>query len=822
MTVFCIYGGILPLMVFILMQNVNGEECTKVINDRHYSCEGRNLTYIPTSIPSSVEMLDFSFNWLPSLQKDLFPPLYDLQVLDLTRCQIQYIADDAFHNVKNVTTLILTGNPISYTAPGSLNTLHKLQTLLIVDIGLLSLNIQFNNLTKLQELKAGTNKIQTIALPPFMINFKDFHVLDLHANNISSLQVNHTAVLRQMKGNITLILSSNPILHIEPGVFKDMYLKELNIQSAFVSFDAMRYGLKALNGLNVGKLIIGNYIVQKTIKISDADYLAGLCLISFKEIHFCQRESSDSEISVFRCMANATKITLNQGYIRAIQQDSFHQLKELGIYKSQLPIILELSHLHLLERLVVVDNRPAFFKGLHDLPKLQHVNLSRNQMHLSDCCSNYFTGLPNIHSLNLSFNTVIYLSRNPFSGLESMKILDIQGTKLRGLRTQFKFFKSLKYLQYLDISYSQSTFLKTMTFSYLSNIKVLNIAGNVFQEDALSYIFKNVSTLEVLQMSNCGIQYIDWRDFQSLSRLRHLFLSQNKLTVLDFVTHSNLRSLTLLDVRTNSILNIPPYILQNLPRNLSDIDLSFNPIECSCSQIDFIIWIVNHQQLLQQSSNILCKILSQDSKIRVIDFDIEGCVHIRRLTIVLCVCAVTFVVFVSVLTYKFQFYLRYGYILLRGYRASREQECSYDAFVIYSSKDEPWVMNELVENLENGSPPIQLCLHVRDFEAGKAITSNIIDEGIMGSRKIIVVVSKHFVESSWCRFEFEVAQSWLVMQGNANIIIIILEDVEEEKSKKVFGLHKHLKNNTYLKWGGNPINNMRFWIRLRKAVITRN
>ncbi|XP_053088205.1 toll-like receptor 4 [Pangasianodon hypophthalmus] len=821
MTVFCTDGVIFPLMIFILVQNGNGEECTKVLNNRHYSCEGRNLTYIPSSIPSSVETLDFSFNLLPSLQKHLFPPLNDLQVLDLTRCQIQYIADDAFHNVKNVTTLILTGNPVSYIAPDSLNSLHKLQRLVLVDIGLLSLNVQFNNLTKLQELKAGSNKIQTIALPPFMINFKDFCVLDLHANNISRIKVNHTAVLREMRGNITLILSSNPILHIEPGVFKDIYLKELNIQSAFVSFDAMRYGLKALSGLNVGKLIIGNYIIDKNIKISDADFLDGLCLINFNELYFFQKQHSDYEINVFHCMINATKITLKEVHIGAIQHVSFRQLKELYMQHNQLPLILEISHLHLLEKLVVVYQDPVYLRGLRDLPKLQYVDLSTNKLHLFDCCSEFFSGMPNIHTLNLSFNEIIYLSKNPFSGLDSMKILDIQRTHLRGLNVQFKFFKSLKNLQYLDISYSHSTFLRTMTFSYLSSLKVLNVAGNNFQGDALNYVFQNVTTLEVLQISDCGIQNIDWRAFQSLSRLRHLFLSQNKLTVLDFVTHPNLRSLTLLDVGTNSIFSIPPHILQNLPTNLSDLDLSFNPIECSCSHIDFIMWIVNHQQLFQQSTNISCEILSQDSKIRLIDFDTEGCVHIRRLTIVLCICAVTFLVIVSVLTYKFQFYLRYGYVLLRGYRASRQQECSYDAFVIYSSKDESWVMDELVENLENGSPPIHLCLHVRDFEAGKAITSNIIDEGIMGSRKIIVVVSKHFVESAWCRFEFEVAQSWLVMQGNANIIIIILEDVEE-KSKKVFGLHKHLKNNTYLKWSGNPINNMRFWIRLRKAVITRN
>ncbi|XP_060781748.1 toll-like receptor 4 [Neoarius graeffei] len=820
MSVFCIYGGILPLMFFILIQNGNGEECTKVINNQHYSCEGRNLTYIPTSIPSSVEMLDFSFNWLPSLQKDLFPPLYDLQVLDLTRCQIQHIADDAFHNVKNVTTLILTGNPISYTAPDSLNTLYKLQTLVIVDIGLLSLNIQFNNLTKLQELKAGTNKIQTIALPPFMINFKDFRVLDLHANNISSLQVNHTAVLRQMKGNITLILSSNPILHIEPGVFKDMYLKELNIQGAFVSFDAMRYGLQALNGLNVEKLMMGSYRLVKLITVSDADHLAGLCLINFKEIYLWQRECSNFQTNLFRCMANATKIFLKKGCMRSIQYVPFHQLKELYIGSHILSEIPDLSHVHSLEKLVVVDNKAALFRGLHDTPKLQHVDLSRNQMTFRDCCYRYFGGVPNVRHINLSLNANIGLNVKPFSGNELIEELDFHHTNLNTIG-QFGILENLKNLKYLDLSYTRITFSSYLSFHGLRSLKILKIAGNTFQGNILSYLFENLTALEVLDMSHCGIDQIPCKAFINLQKLSQILLSHNNLMVLDFLTCPNLQSLTRLAVDQNSISLIKLNTLQNLPANLSVFDISSNPIRCFCNQTDFILWIMKHQKIFPQYSNILCKTLLSDSKIRVIDFDIEGCVHIRRLTIVLCICAVTFVVFISILTYKFQFYLRYGYILLRGYRASREQECSYDAFVIYSSKDEPWVMNELVENLENGSPPIQLCLHVRDFEAGKAITSNIIDEGIMGSRKIIVVVSKHFIESSWCRFEFEVAQSWLVMQGNANIIIIILEDVEEEKSKKVFGLHKHLKNNTYLKWSGNPINNMRFWIRLRKAVITR-
>ncbi len=83
---------------------------------------------------------------------------------------------------------------------------------------------------------------------------------------------------------------------------------------------------------------------------------------------------------------------------------------------------------------------------------------------------------------------------------------------------------------------------------------------------------------------------------------------------------------------------------------------------------------------------------------------------------------------------------------------------------------------------------------MQDFQAGKSIASNIIDEGIMGSRKIIVVVSQHFLDSAWCCFEFELAQSHFILERS--VIIIILEDVEERKTKKVLGLHKHLKKNT--------------------------
>lgn len=113
---------------------------------------GRNLGYIPPSIPSSVETLDFSFNVLKHLKMTAFPVFSFLRTLDLSRCHIRHIENDAFYNVKNLTTLILTGNPITYFGPGCLNSLNNLQRLILVDVGLSSLKLQMTDLTKLQEL----------------------------------------------------------------------------------------------------------------------------------------------------------------------------------------------------------------------------------------------------------------------------------------------------------------------------------------------------------------------------------------------------------------------------------------------------------------------------------------------------------------------------------------------------------------------------------------------------------------------------------------------------------------------------------------------
>lgn len=53
--------------------------------NKSYSCEGLGLREIPEKLPVTTEILDFSFNVLPSLQNSTFSELKSLLYVDLTR-----------------------------------------------------------------------------------------------------------------------------------------------------------------------------------------------------------------------------------------------------------------------------------------------------------------------------------------------------------------------------------------------------------------------------------------------------------------------------------------------------------------------------------------------------------------------------------------------------------------------------------------------------------------------------------------------------------------------------------------------------------------
>ena len=119
-------------------------------------------------------------------------------------------------------------------------------------------------------------------------------------------------------------------------------------------------------------------------------------------------------------------------------------------------------------------------------------------------------------------------------------------------------------------------------------------------------------------------------------------------------------------------------------------------------------------------------------------------------------------------------------------------------------------------NLEEADD-IQFRLYIdeRDFTIGMTVFNNIAQK-IAESKKIIFVVSRSFIESRWCTFEVELAQTKILDENSGMIIIIFLENIpKRDMPKTLCRLCKHV---THITWDDSPRKQEIFWKRLKLAM----
>ncbi|XP_004623091.1 CD180 antigen [Octodon degus] len=571
-----------------------------------YNCGNLGLGELPNTLPNTTEMLEFSFNFLPTIQATTFGRLINLIFLDLTRCQINWIHENAMQNHPQLSTLVLTGNPLIFVAETALNGPNALKHLFLIQTGISSLEfIPADNLKNLESLYLGGNYISSIKFP------KDFptgnlKVLDFQNNAIHYLSRGDTDSLRPA-ANLSLNFSGNDIKGIQPGTFESMVLQSLN----FGGTSNLSIIFNGLHNATIHSLWLGSYEDTEDQDLS-VSMFEGLCEMSVESMNLQNHYFSSLSLATFHCFTHLQELDLTGTYLKELPPGipGMNSLKKLVLNVNKFEQLCQINAASFpsLTHLYVKGNRKRLQLGdgcLEKLENLQKLDLSHSDIEALDCCNIQLKTLPHLKSLNLSYNQGLDLQNEAFRACPQLELLDLTFTRLNIMAAQSPF-QNLHLLQALNLSHCSLDTSNQHLLAGLPNLRHLNLQGNSFQDGNIPKTnpLQMVGSLESLVLSSCDLSSIDQEAFHGLGNVTHIDLSHNSLTSSSISALSQLKG-TYLNLATNNIHIILPHLLPILSQQ-KIINLSNNPLDCTCSNIHFLTWYKENMQKFVNFEEISC------------------------------------------------------------------------------------------------------------------------------------------------------------------------------------------------------------------------
>nr|XP_023657218.1 toll-like receptor 2 isoform X2 [Paramormyrops kingsleyae] len=397
-------------------------------------------------------------------------------------------------------------------------------------------------------------------------------------------------------------------------------------------------------------------------------------------------------------------------------------------------------------------------------------------------------------------------------------------------------FSPVKSLSLLSLDFARSpTFEEAGMGSSVTDLVLDDlILRDISNPDILRFDWHFTWFSKYLDLSDCNLDHVDMDYFQRVSDLKELLLSGNKIKFIP-PGWSN-PTLQLLQLDGNSFGLISMSSFKEMPR-LSQLKAGNNPYHCTCDLHSFIQESTTKGKvnITDWPDNYRCYHPEAMLNTSVANF-FPGLLEcdIRLVIIISVVTTATVVLALMLLCYVFNvpWYTRaICHIIRAKYRAYQEglgisKTFAYHAFISYSHSDADWVRDQLLTCLESNKPPYNICIHERDFMPGKWIIDNII-ENIENSRKVIFVLSKHFVNSEWCNYELYFAQQRAIGKTFSDVVLVLKEPIDPDSlPNKYCKLKKMLNTKTYLEWPKDPKQQIFFWAQLKsvlgKPVLTRD
>ncbi len=360
--------------------------------------------------------------------------------------------------------------------------------------------------------------------------------------------------------------------------------------------------------------------------------------------------------------------------------------------------------------------------------------------------------------------------------------------------------------------------------AFIGRNRVTSLFLNASQIGAINnQTFNGLAQLEVLHLEDNLIHSLQGYEFGNLTSLRELYLHKNKLAYIDAKTFSSLVSLEVLYLHDNLLTLQPVWELPTLLPALQVLTLSSNPWSCQCDFVGRFVMFTNQvssQGLILDKSSIQCH-PSDENEARFFLTDANStCTDAMAVTwndrswsqvlsITVCIIALCIVIaVVSVIFFVFRTPLRVWMHSKYGIRMcstccnshttkskTQSRDKLYDAFVSYSLKDEDFVHQVLLAQLEQSEDPgYKLCLQYRDLPHNSSITDTYPSISSLCAKQIIIA-SISYMETEWPRIKYSIEN---IRQWKP--ILILIEELSSLDLAKSPEFNLLMKTATVLRW----------------------